>query len=48
MATNDERGFPTNDLPIWVQIIGGLWCLLAVIIFVRQVLVAYVIMLSGG
>ena len=48
MATTTERNFPANDLPMWVQILGGLWCLLAVIIFVRQILIAYISVLTGG
>ena len=33
-----------RELPLWVQVVGGLWCLLMVVFFVRQILVA----LGGG
>ena len=36
------------ELPVWVQVVGGLWCLLAVILFVRQILSAYLAILVGG
>lgn len=37
-----------DELPMWVQIAGGLWCLLAVILFIRQIMVAYLAALTGG
>lgn len=37
-----------DELPMWVQIVGGLWCLLAVILFIRQIMVAYLAALTGG
>lgn len=36
------------ELPLWAQVAGGLWCLLAVILFVRQIMVAYIAALTGG
>jgi hypothetical protein len=36
------------ELPAWVQIVGGLWCLLAVVFFIRQIMVAYLAILTGG
>jgi len=35
-------------LPPWVQLVGGLWCLLTVVFFVRQILIAYAAILTGG
>jgi len=37
-----------SELPAWVQLVGGLWALLAVIFFVRQIMVAYLAILTGG
>lgn len=36
------------ELPAWVQVVGGLWCLLAVVLFIRQIMVAYLAILVGG
>ena len=36
------------ELPIWAQFVGGLWCLLTAILFVRQIMTAYLALLVGG
>ena len=33
---------------MWVQVVGGLWSLLVVIFFIRQIMVAYLAALTGG
>ncbi len=37
-----------GKLPLWVQVVGGLWSLLVVIFFIRQIMVAYLAALTGG
>jgi hypothetical protein len=39
---------PEMKLPVWVQVVGGAWALLAVIVFLRQILVAYLVALGLG
>lgn len=36
------------ELPLWAQVLGGLWALLIAAFFVRQIMVAYLIALVGG
>ena len=38
----------TDELPVWVQVAGGVWCLLTVVLFVRQILWAYTALLGGS
>ncbi|MHB8993869.1 MAG: hypothetical protein ACYC63_01300 [Armatimonadota bacterium] len=37
-----------RELPLWAQIAVALWSLGAVVLFVRQILVAYSAALGGG
>lgn len=47
MAAPDDQQLQADELPMWVQIVGGLWCLSAALIFVRQIMVEYVTLMSG-
>jgi hypothetical protein len=35
-------------LPLWAQLVGGTWALLAVIFFLRQIMTAYLAAIGGG
>ena len=39
---------PEMKLPLWVQVVGGAWALLAVIFFLRQMMIAYLVALGVG
>ena len=39
---------PEMKLPLWVQVVGGAWALLAAILFLRQIMVAYLAALGLG
>jgi hypothetical protein len=39
---------PEMKLPVWAQVVGGVWALLAVAFFLRQIMIAYLTALGLG
>ena len=39
---------PEMKLSVWVQIVGGVWALLAVVLFLRQIMAAYLAAIGLG